>query len=320
MALSNILWLVSAAVVATTASIVGRTFNTDLAAAQARVQRESVVVQTQCGPIEYAESGSGRPLLVIHGAGGGFDHATSLAEPLVARGFRVIAPSRFGYLRTPLPGDASPAAQADAHACLLDALNVERAAVIAVTAGAPSALQLAIRHPQRVSSLVLHAPVAWRPGIATRPVVADAPWRAWLRERLVQSDFLYWTGLHVAYETVVRLLPTPPEALAGTTAMKDPHVRHALEDVLPISARSAGLRNDARVASALSRYELEAIRAPTLVIAPADGSPDMLVAARYTASRVPGARLVCVPDADLRVTADDPRALDALASFVGTGA
>src|SRR5690606_33323969 len=94
MALSNILWLVSAAVVATTASIVGRTFNTDLAAAQARVQRESVVVQTQCGPIEYAESGSGRPLLVIHGAGGGFDHATSLAEPLVARGFRVIAPSR----------------------------------------------------------------------------------------------------------------------------------------------------------------------------------------------------------------------------------
>ena len=34
------------------------------------------------------------------------------------------APSRFGYLRTPLPSDASPAAQADAHSCLLDALGL----------------------------------------------------------------------------------------------------------------------------------------------------------------------------------------------------
>jgi pimeloyl-ACP methyl ester carboxylesterase len=51
--------------------------------------------------------------------------------------------SRFGYLRTPLPADASAAAQADAHACLLDALGIRRAAIVGASAGAPSAMQFA---------------------------------------------------------------------------------------------------------------------------------------------------------------------------------
>ena len=72
-----------------------------------------------------------RPLiLVIHGAGGGFDQGLEFARPLVDAGFQVIAPSRFGYLRTPLPQDASPMAQADAHASLLDALQLEKVAVV----------------------------------------------------------------------------------------------------------------------------------------------------------------------------------------------
>ena len=54
---------------------------------------------------------------------GGFDQGLELGDGLVRAGFRLIAPSRFGYLRTPLPADASAEAQADAHASLLDALG-----------------------------------------------------------------------------------------------------------------------------------------------------------------------------------------------------
>jgi CubicO group peptidase (beta-lactamase class C family) len=54
----------------------------------------------------------------------------------VGEGFRIIAPSRIGYLRIPLPQDASPAAQADAYACLLDALNISKVAVVGVSAEA----------------------------------------------------------------------------------------------------------------------------------------------------------------------------------------
>ena len=138
-------------------------FRRDIAAARTRAAVGGTVVQTRCGPIEYEEAGQGIPLLVVHGAGGGHDQGMSIARPLVDRGFRVIAVSRFGYLRTPLPTDASPQAQADAHACLLDALAVSQATIIGVSAGGPSSMQFAIRHPDCCTALVLLVPLAWRP-------------------------------------------------------------------------------------------------------------------------------------------------------------
>ena len=124
-------------------------FQRDIVEARARATAGGTVVQTRCGPIEYEEAGHGIPVLVVHGAGGGHDQGMTFARPLVQRGFRVIAVSRFGYLGTPLPADASAQAQADAHACLLDALAVPQAAIIGVSAGGPSSVQFAIRHPDR---------------------------------------------------------------------------------------------------------------------------------------------------------------------------
>lgn len=100
-------------------------YRSDLAAAKARVSSGSKLASTPAGLIEYADVGTGMPVLVINGAGGGFDQALEFGHPLIDSGFRVIAPSRFGYLRTPLPKNASPMAQADAHAFLLDVLQVD---------------------------------------------------------------------------------------------------------------------------------------------------------------------------------------------------
>jgi 2-hydroxy-6-oxonona-2,4-dienedioate hydrolase len=74
---------------------------------------------------------------------------------LAQQGIRVIAMSCFGCLRSPMLADASPAAQADAHVCLLDTLGIGREAVLGGSAGAPSAMQMAIRHPERVRAPVL---------------------------------------------------------------------------------------------------------------------------------------------------------------------
>ena len=111
----------------------------------------SKIAQTSCGPIEYAVAGDGPPVLVVHGAGGGFDQGLEFGAPLAEQSFRVIAMSRFGYLGTPLPEDASPTAQADAHACLLASLGLDRVAVIGGSAGAPSSVQFALRHPDKIS-------------------------------------------------------------------------------------------------------------------------------------------------------------------------
>ena len=123
-------------------------FRRDMERHAARIAEGSRLVTTACGPVELAEAGpaNGAPLLVVHGSGGGFDQGLLIGADYAVRGFRVIAPSRPGYLRTPFPadGDASGPRQADLLACLLDTLGVERAAVMGVSAGGVAALHFAV--------------------------------------------------------------------------------------------------------------------------------------------------------------------------------
>src|SRR4029079_14342082 len=97
------------------------------------------------------------------------------AGPLVKSSFKVIAVSRFGYLGTPLPNDASAKAQADAHLCLLNAVGIERVSVVGCSAGAPSAMQFAIRHPDRTAALFLLVPAAYHADAAPAGAYIDEP-------------------------------------------------------------------------------------------------------------------------------------------------
>ena len=285
---------------ASAAAVLFARYRRDLRRARLRISTGSRVAETSAGPIEYAEAGDGAPVLVIHGAGGGFDQSIYFAGPLVRAAFRVIAPSRFGYLRTPLPGDASPEAQADAHAALLDALGVPRAAVLGASAGAPSAMQLALRHPGRVSALVLLVPAAYPALIAPRPAGAT-PGRASaatavLFDTALKSDFLFWLAPRLARRTVLRgILATAPSVVEQATAGERARVDGLLERILPVSARRLGLRNDARVTSSLPRYELERIEAPTLAISLEDDLFGTWEGARYSAQHVPDGRFVGFP-------------------------
>ena len=187
----RIVWLVLGALIialAIGAVLVYARCRRDIRAAQRRVESLGArVVETACGPIEYATLGEGYPVLVIHGIFGGFDQGLVTARKTLGPGFRAIVPSRFGCLGTPLPANASPATQADAYAYLLDALEIERAAVVATSAGGTSAIQFALRHPDRCSGLVLvssNAPGETEAGLPPRwlvkiiPDVASARWSA----------------------------------------------------------------------------------------------------------------------------------------------
>ena len=124
------------------AAWLGIDYGRDMRAAQSRIAGGQVI-ETAAGPVEYAEQGSGPPILVIHGAAGGCDQGLLIGEMLLPDGYRLIAPSRFGYLSGGLPADTSLEAQADAFAALLDELGVdEPVPVIGFSAGGPSALDL----------------------------------------------------------------------------------------------------------------------------------------------------------------------------------
>ena len=271
-------------------------YRDDLQAAHARLQGRSVLVETPCGTIEYAESGTGPAVVVVHGAGGGFDQGMQAMQSLAAHGFRIIAPSRFGYLRTPLPADASAQAQADAHACLLDALGIERAALIGASAGAPSTLQFALRHPGRTVALVLLVPALYAPRPGDAAPLTTPPETPWLFETALDSDFLFWLATRVARDAMLRgLLATSPELLDAADEPEQARVNAMLNQILPVRPRRLGLLNDAAVTSTLPPYPLERVRAPALAIAADDDGFGTDDSARHAAAHIAGAELLLWP-------------------------
>jgi pimeloyl-ACP methyl ester carboxylesterase len=281
------------AFLAAAGALVYRRYRRDLAAAKARVSSGSKLANTPSGLIEYADAGAGAPIFVIHGAGGGFDQGLEFARPLIEAGFRVIAPSRFGYLRTPLPKDASPMAQADAHADLLDSLQLEKVAVLGVSAGAPSAMQLCLRHPNRCTALVLVVPLAYSGGpVGVRP----SAFREFFMNMAISSDFIYWTMSKLARNTMFKtVLGTPPEDVEQADAEEQARVAEVLNHIEPISRRKKGLQNETAVVRSLPRYDLEHLQVPTLVSSIEDCLYNTYPGARYTAEHIPGARFLGYP-------------------------
>jgi pimeloyl-ACP methyl ester carboxylesterase len=268
----------------------------DLSAARERVARQGRVAHTACGPIEYAVAGQGAPILVVHGAGGGFDQGLLLMAPLAAAGFRLIAVSRFGYLGTPLPADASAPAQARAHACLLDALGIDATAVVGVSAGGPSAMEFAARYPARTTRLVLIVPAAYAPRPGGDTAMAHPREVPFLFDTALRSDFLFWALVHAAPDLTLRtILGTPAEVVAAASRGEKARVDRLMRSILPVAPRRLGLVNDAAVTTRLERVALERITAPTLVISARDDGYRTWDGAEYSARHIPGARFVGYP-------------------------
>ena len=117
------------------------------------------IVETERGPIQMAGEGDGPTVLSIHGSPGGFDQGLLWAQHLRNGGCQVIAPSRPGYLRTPLDSGRKPSEQADLFASMLDALHIDKVTILGISSGGPSAVHFAARHPNRTKALLLDAAV-----------------------------------------------------------------------------------------------------------------------------------------------------------------
>jgi len=263
-------------------------------AARERVASGSMLVETRHGVMEYAVAGEGTPLLMIHGTGGGFDQGLAFADGLVAAGYRVIAPSRFGYLRSAFPAHPSSEHQADAFVDLLDALGIEKVAVVGGSAGALSATAFAIRHPGRCTALVGLVPASYAPDRSLAP--PPGALTEFIIDPGLRSDFLFWLGLVTAESAMTgALLATDPALVAAAPPEEQARARAILWNILPVSARTDGLLNDARLAGNPAPMALSTIRAPTLAISLEDDRFDTIAAARHIAAEVPGAKLVTWP-------------------------
>ena len=264
-------------------------FRNELGTARDATRRGSLLAHTDAGLIEYAEQGTGIPLLSIHGAGGGFDQGLANAAEFVDHGFRIVAPSRFGYLRTPIPRDASTALQADAHAALLSYLHIAAAVVVGVSAGARSAVELALRHPHKVSALILISPGTYSP---TSPVSLNASRGSktifWLVNK--GADFTWWAIEKTAPSLLIRFVGVPPDLFAASPKAEQDRVMNIVMAIEPLSQRFPGINIDSN--PDLRELPLGRIGAPTLIAAARDDGFNTAPAAQFAASKIPGAKLV----------------------------
>ncbi|HET7488653.1 MAG TPA: alpha/beta hydrolase [Acidimicrobiales bacterium] len=115
--------------------------------------------------IAYVEAGDGPPLVLLHGAFVSTGPAWA-GNPIayvphmetLAKHFRVVAPDTRGSGATVHPGGTvSYSLLADDLAALVDALGLERPALMGFSDGAAIATVAAIRHPEAVGALALHA-------------------------------------------------------------------------------------------------------------------------------------------------------------------
>ncbi len=254
-----------------------------------RMTGESRVIATPRGPVEFADWGSGPAVLVAHGAGGGYDQGMTIAKAFGGKGFRWIAPSRFGYLRSPLPADASTAAQADAFAALLDHLGIERVAILAMSGGVPPALQFALRYPARTSALVLVSSAPYTPLTAGEQRL---PVPAWVYQALFSSDFPYWALERVDRAGLEAIYDVKPGLRAALSFDEQALVTAIVDAFEPVTMRTDGLRNEVAAVDPKAGYPLRNISAPTLVIHSRDDGLNPFAFGEYTARHIPGAEFM----------------------------
>jgi pimeloyl-ACP methyl ester carboxylesterase len=256
--------------------------------------------------VEYAQRGTGPPLLVSHGIFGGFDAALHHADTYAGDGFRVIAPSRFGYLGSTMPADATVAGQVDAYAALLDHLGVDRAALFAFSAGSVSALRFALRYPDRTAALVIgsgHYPQRHHkvPASLLEAVYNDRVFWA-LNTFLPRRLWGFAAGLSNSYV---------PSAAEERT------IRAVMEALFPIAPRRKGAVFDTVVSEPdVDTYPLENITVPTLIVHAADDTLARYEPVPPAARRIPGVRLLTIERGGHLLLGAEDRVRAEIAGFV----
>ncbi len=253
------------------------------------LDRESRLIETRHGAVEYAEWGDGAPVLVLHGAGGGFDQGQLLANSLGGENFHFISVSRFGYLRSALPQNSSTAAQAEALLDLLDSLGVERAHILAMSGGVPPALKFAEMFPGRTGNMVLLSSAPFTP---FSPEIEGRPVPTWVYSALLGNDVVYWALSKIARRQLREAFDARADLYAQSSPEEVAFVEQLIDGFLPASQRLPGLANEGAAVDPEALYDLEAIQADVLVVHARDDSMNLFEIGAAIAERTPRAEFV----------------------------
>ena len=297
---------------------------------QTRLARLTAAAELSQSGLQYVDRGEGLPVLVIHGAPGGYDQGLALAEGLgLTEGFRIIAVSRRGFLGTPLGSRFLPWQQADDLVRLLEERGVERAAVLGFSTGASVALHLAARHPEKVAALAIASgaigPLPPRepkdpPALPLRILldlrgdVGAAVYNRWLESSFPQAVRLalplIYAGSPADTKNLAEFLTSEPAAAEA--------FRQMAETVLPISPRESGTHQDLLLLNMPTPPPHPPAAIPTLFLHGTEDAWIPIDRVREFAGKSQGARLVPVEKGSHLwwIGADGRRAAQILRNFL----
>lgn len=234
-------------------------YKKQMKAAGERIQSESRILETKYGKMEYAIRGHGKPILLIHGAGGGFDQGLWLGEVCLDGDYQFISPSKFGYLNSDIPAKYSAKIQAEQYRILLDYLGIEKVSVIGVSAGGPSSMQFAGDYPERIEKLILLSAVS----MPSNPNDKD-PFFIKIMQTIQKSDFAYWFFTKAFKTQILGLVGIPADDYKKFTAEQKKLANELLDLMHPMSLRHKGTVIDGLI---IKDFTIpNSIGVPTLVI------------------------------------------------------
>jgi pimeloyl-ACP methyl ester carboxylesterase len=261
-------------------------YKQEIQKAQKHLLADSQVYETKCGLVETAKFGEGPTVIISHGSGGGYDMGIWLAH-LINGDYHFIAPSRFGYLRTPKPSKPTAEYQADTYAALLDTLNVQSAVIIGLSAGGPSALQFALCYPERCRGIIMLSAISC--SIPALPKFLQV-----IYQLMLWSDFLPWFIYTLTPDTIFRANGVSRVQLDQINQGSEKRdLLHSLYlTTFPTSQRRDGIVNDMEQASHLPIASMQHIKTPALVIHAFNDPIVPFENGEYSAREIPHAQFI----------------------------
>lgn len=251
--------------------------------------------------LHYESTGAGVPVLLVMGLG---LSATGWWRtiPVLAESLRVISFDNRGVGRSDRPpGPYSVPEMADDAVAVLDAAEEESAHVYGISLGGMIAQEIALRHPDRVRSLVLGCTTSGGQGAVP---ITDSTAEFFQRRTGMPAAEAVWASVPYSYGEETRLR-------GGALIAED------LAQRLRFPIESAPYAAQLEAAMSFSRFDsLGEIRHPTLVL---HGDADQIVPVengRILAERIEGAAVEILPGAGHIYPTDAPHADRRAAAFL----
>jgi pimeloyl-ACP methyl ester carboxylesterase len=290
------------------------------------VQLNLRTVVTARGPVQYDLYGTKGPVVLsLHAGLGGADQGRLFASFLQGDGFRILSPSRPGYLGTPLSSGKTLEEQADLFAALLDTLKIEKVGVLSASSAGPVAYMFAARHPERIWGLV-----------AIDTVSRPNPGGTFGGSGL-QTAFLDAVGQKLAKLTAQISLQsvvaqTLDETAHFSSAQKDQRVAYIMntprmreffealfDTTFPYDQRRVGTNNDAAQSQGMQSFSFARITAPSFIVHGTQDGDVPFAHGVYASEHIPGAEhywMVNGGHLDFWLSPDAEKAQDAVRTFL----